>query len=618
MRDAIQIALFDLRRYRMLVYAGFASGLLAVILPFLPTFPALSRGELSGLMAGVGGWLLATVVAVYLGSSYARDLGQRRMSFFFCRPASTLAILGGKILGIVIFIVVILAAIALPSMLIFQSTDFISDWQPRLAIPLVCLFFVMIAAFSHVAGVSLTDRGPWLGVSLISLLASAGIIWIAIQPFRRWLRFSIGVPSPYLVMLGALSILLLLFSTSAFIGIVRGRALLRTVHKATSISLASMLIALALGTLGFGHWLRNSELNDNVIRHIHSVASTKWLIAIGDRMMLQNVFLVDSSTGRGHHLGHSGRIATSARRIAYVGGLETRAPISIIELAGDSSVSRETKIVIDRNSSDHAFAPSGRHLAVLEADVVSVYDLEDQDRLIRSVKIPAAVRVGQIEFEDSETITLLFNRKVMGRVKPFERPVRLIPPSNAEIDRRFFHTSESGRYAVYRSKDHAEGELIVLDRKSGVAILTVPAALTTLAFVEDDRIVQASTAGEHTDWSVYAIPSGSRLRQFRTPRIRVGGAIDRNRFVATGSDPGRRSTVPGRAYVVDVARGTAQELPHVLATPAGLRFARGSEPSVGSLASRLFFDEQQRIVHFDARNGHLRAIGGRPVENTAR
>lgn len=277
----------------------------------------------------------ATAVAVG-GSAIARDLAERRLSFYFERPISNWAIWGGKTAAAGALSVAVGAVILLPSVL----TRLRQLWEapaPLWLLPVAAICLFALIGLVHLLSVSARIRSYWL---LLDIAGIGMVSWIASQARAPLVRAGIpgmdalraGIPGllelrptvlngGYLALAGLLALAALV---GGRIQISTARTDPRRGHRVLSLTFWGAALAVALGFLGFSHWVLAVEPGDLAkIETVTAAPDGPWVFLTGParhRPGLPLFFLFDTATGRSFQIAADG---------VRVGAFETQGVRSI-------------------------------------------------------------------------------------------------------------------------------------------------------------------------------------------------------------------------------------------------------------------------------------------------
>jgi hypothetical protein len=384
----------------------FLAAAVASLLPFLaPLLPNIAHGDVSQARAVLAMIFLVAFgigTAIVLGSTIlVRDLAERRFSFFFSRPISSLAIWGGKILAAFLLASGAALLCALPTWIAAPGTGLVE----RSLAPVVTtfglggLFFgglLLFVGLFHAAAVSIRSRSPWLVVDIVLLIACSIVMG------RSWLfltRAEVSGPRDFLNW--APPVLLVLLLAAGGVQVAVGRTDLKRGHGAQSLTIWGVLLPLTLAGAGATYWLLTPAPSDLlVISEAKAAPAGEWIAISGParhRGDARATFLLNSKTAAGllTGLGWSWGgepVFSPDGRVALWYVLERGADPSVRLWRADLEEAhprpRATTITA---LGELSFSPSGRRIAILEANTLSIVEM-DSEKTLAAVRIPGDAR----------------------------------------------------------------------------------------------------------------------------------------------------------------------------------------------------------------------------------
>jgi hypothetical protein len=218
-------------------------------------------------------------------STLGSDLTNRRMSFYFVRPLSSLNVWGGKVLGALALVFGSGLITIAPSFIFFaESTKQFFTLTSILTYMSITLFFLGLGL---VAGIFFRSRSYILGLDLALLpitLVLGGIAFIRIVMAYRGSYFleQIGLSKnfdPFAVILIGISLIMIV---STGVGLAVGRTDIKKVHRALSAGLWGLMMTFVLSGLTFSQWVVSAKPKDLVQLHSGYVSSAdKWIVVSG-------------------------------------------------------------------------------------------------------------------------------------------------------------------------------------------------------------------------------------------------------------------------------------------------------------------------------------------------
>ncbi len=197
----------------------------------------------------------------------ARDLGERRLGFYFARPISGGAIWAGKMAAAAVLAAGAGALVLLPVLLTGNAPDPSGYWgsvmtggplsMPWLALGWLGVILLALAA-ANAAGVILRSRSPWLLLDLAALSVTAATTWTCLEILTRagaglttWMGISGPDPTMRVALLQDVEavvagVVLIALAAAGAAQVLRGRTDLRRGHRSLSIVLWGVLLPASL------------------------------------------------------------------------------------------------------------------------------------------------------------------------------------------------------------------------------------------------------------------------------------------------------------------------------------------------------------------------------------
>jgi hypothetical protein len=368
MRTAWIIAAREVREKARLFL--FCAALAAV--PFAATLLPGTRGQSTDTIALVGRILAAIAglgIAVTFGTSIARDLAERRMSFYFSKPVSASAIWTGKAAAALFVSFSCFLIIALPTMLATPRRWIVADpqWIGGGLVAIAGLFLV-----SHALSTSIRSRSPLIALDFLFLLAAVGVTALIVQPLF------LGIAWVEPAILGViLSVVLAVLAIAPVSQLANGRSDIRRSHAALMRFLWSAVAIVLLIAGGTVAWLVNVSPEDVEIHHIEQGQHGSALLVSGSarhRFDYQASFLIDRTTGEveslgvpvwwGWQLSDDGRVAAWLKPV----GLFTMRRLELYTTKGSTGI--ELPPV-----GKFMLSADGARVAIANGTLVSVHDV---------------------------------------------------------------------------------------------------------------------------------------------------------------------------------------------------------------------------------------------------
>jgi hypothetical protein len=299
MSTTLIVATRELReRSRLLVVAAALA-----ILPFAVALAPGARGNRSQVIMIIGASLAinyAFALALAMGvSTIGRDLSEKRLSFYFSKPISPLALWTGKAGASLLIAITSALIIAAPSYLATREA-WRAAWMtngvrlaPALLAALILLFFG-----SHAIGTMVRSRSGLVALDLVLAVTAAAAIAAIVRPILlgggKIVAIALGC------VLGAGILLILMAAPVWQLG--RGRTDTRRSHAALSMFLWSAMGILLVIAAAYVAWLRSAAPSDLVeVREIEQAPTGGWAVVVGvgaHRGDFHSAFLMNAATGQ--------------------------------------------------------------------------------------------------------------------------------------------------------------------------------------------------------------------------------------------------------------------------------------------------------------------------------
>ena len=613
MRHILAITARDLQERRLVFLAAFLAGVVTILVAYFRSF---GMGREDSLIVGALSMIAVFSIGVGLlggASMMARDLVERRMSFYLARPVSMIDIWGGKMLAALLLAllssVIVVIPIALvggrPFLAALQKSE---DWQS--VVFLSALGAVAAVALGHYFSITARSRSTWVALDLVAPLLLAVPIAMVVRWFARGVAVWLIAGSA--VTLTATFVLLLWISSA--VGLARGRAELREVHKRTSIVLWGGMAVVVAAFLAFGAWVRNAGPED--IRRFYSVdpsPSGDGVIVSGQMRGRADYFATFylNADGRAERITPSSDIVYSANgRVAVVCERDECDPVEVLRFDGNGVSSKRTTISF-RDNNSKALSPDGSLMAAIHDNTFTVWDLA-QEQMIVSSRMPSAqIGVRRLGFIDDTTIRFIAIGDIDGRehvqVHEFQlsdKSWRLASSVESHHDSGLMTSHSMATYLLTGNDGRR-----LYDSATGTALLTLPRRAEGggwHVFLHDDRVLfyDRATGRLHLYTQrgdlvrEIAVPTKSRLTRPSEPSP---GWIALSEW--EGPDEPRK-----RLWLVNLETGESIKKDSDLRALTGWS---GPSEKPGSFGSRLFLTPDDRLVYFDPFSGTRR-----PVPNT--
>lgn len=596
---ALTIAIRELRDRSRLFLICIA---LAAV-PFLAAALPGARADRTGVIAAVSGFLslaLALGSSVAFGAStVARDLVERRLSFYFSKPVPPAAIWIGKAAAALIASFTCFAIIAAPAALVAGSA-WPNLWTMRSSQLLgivvggvIVLFFV-----SHLLATMIRSRSPLIAVDFVLLLLFVGTALLVMRPLLLGAAVTLGGAVGSAIAFG-----MLIAAALAPIGqLARGRTDIRRSHAALSRYLWPPLFAALVLVAGYVWWVVSAGPED--------VASVLYLDQAprGER-----VFAFGSTRGRGDYhaaftvdgQGNWKRLpAAPWSRVAFSRDGKTMAWLE----AADFIPKVEVQIRTDRgptNIRTRSFAEmvlsdDGSRIAVADGRLVSVYELAS-GRLLAAAAGFDGARGHTMFFVTNDLLRVLeSNYRGAAPVKIFEldiarKKLAVTGQINLTHGDSGIASPDGSRLLLRKSRR-------VIDGRTAATLAELPPSEKSATAVLDDGRVIEIVLGEKD--ALLRVIGGAEVRLPAGIAMVAGQLADGTLIVIGSKGPGWSATGSERmVFLVDVNRGAVvRTIPNVKAAQshwwaADPRLVRFEGPRMAGV------DAAGKLVWWDAKTG---------------
>lgn len=639
----------ELTERRLLLVAALLLGLFALASPWLPGLQDSHPADLRGGMALGLALVASSVLALVLGSLIiARDLGERRLGFYFARPLPGWVIWGGKMLAAALLSLGAGGLVLLPSLLAGGRLEFVLeggrgagiDQQIDISLELLApLGVLVLLVLSHAASVMAQSRSLWLLLDGAALTLIVATLWACAQELLRN-----GAPDCLLwAGMGFLAAALIAGALAGLVQVTRGRTDLLRGHRLLSLTLWGVLGAATLGCVAYTRWVLAVVPEDLVsfTRVIPSPAGS-WIAVQGraaGRGRFRPMFLFDVASGRYVRLERDPQnswwklpaFSADGRHAIWLQPVqESGYDLLRLDLSRPEAGPARTRIAYSGLPQDLVLAPDGSQVAAVHGARVRVEDLRS-GRLLASVLLPEEPDYGDIRLRFLEP----------GRVRIFQ--VTSNKEQGRELDWRLTATDldiQSNRFVPVASFDFAGGGELELSLKGRYAAIwqpwvqrftvgdlvtkkLVPLSASEFSpgvfFQDGIAVVEKSREVKRLGRSQVTLriltPDGTERFRIKIPgrQIRLGNKPAPGLLaVATSNSTSALTPREWALWTVDLETGGVRRIGH--GVPA---IDAAQEP--GEIGGRLFSLGGGELALLDSVTGELRTIlRGQPVQGASR
>jgi hypothetical protein len=615
--------------------AAILLGLVPLAAPFLPLGgyqgPDLRVGTALAL-ALISSYLLALV----LGSSIlARDLGERRLGFYFSRPIPGWAIWAGKLASAFVLALGSGFLIVLPCLLLGDRLEMAGlSWRIGFAdnVGLWAASVSLLILLANAAAVMFRSRSPWLLLDLGAVTLLAAALWVELNRLAAAGAYGAVMQ----VQVALIVVLLAALVAASAVQVLRARTDLRLGHRLLSLTLWGLLGLAALGVAGYGRWVLAVGPEDVVaFRFVTPAPAGTWVALAGpvERSPgFEPLFLFDTRSGRYFRISSSvwdygfwGGLVFSrdGRRAVWLEseGRRPPAPLYARRLDLDRPGARPAPVpIVFGESYPRALALSsdGSRLAAIHRDRILVMDLAT-GRTLASVPVPPGEDAfrDRLLFLDSGALRFYGTRPIADREEERELRVIDLDPGTGKV----LHSltvpaphewasdlSPDGNRILLHTRDltFIQSSVRVVDLTTGESSpsFSLPRVTGSAVLLGGDRLMILERGGGKAILRLLDL-HGTELRRFEIPaeRLRLGGQPAPGLLVVTVVPTGARGDwTPRRSLLLDLERGTWRNLGD------GIVPLAGSLPAPGSFGTRLFLQRRGGLVEVDLATGLQRVI----------
>jgi hypothetical protein len=635
MNATMAIMARELVARRDLLVVAFAAAVIASAMPLMPGLQGYTAEDVrtvssNGLAVGLGWGLSILLGATVLG----RDLSENRLGFFFARPVSGLAVWWGRVLAVLFLIWMVEAIVLLPSLYgggIFVFASWEGGGWPALLGYLAMPVLLMLLA--HAVSVMVRARTAWVFLDLVGCVAACVAGWLTVRPFV-WMYAQTAL---WVVGGGLLVALVMALVVAGATGLVVGRTELRRTHGALSVALWGTLALGLTAVAAYSGWLRDIEPEDFARVDVMSIAPTGGWVEIMGRAPghfdVTRRCLVATTDDRWLSLpggwgGFSREVVFSIDGSTAVWlGVETgEGPRALwwADLESGSPGVKSTTLVFPADAVID-LSPDGRRVAVLEEQILSVYELVEE-RLLTAVRLPEDLRkatpffhlpgsvrlyawssdAGESAIQIAEVDTITGDVDRMGEIVAVSKRIW------TSFDARLRYMALTTRVGDFETPTR-----VLYDARSGEVLR----ALTGFAgFLEDGRILSRRKIGDDL-WLVVDSPGGDELVTHNLGAgadIWNGGEALPGHLLILRSVENAESEQGRRADLLDLEDGSWREVgQRIRRIHAAFQWRWGSYRAAfwyvnQPPANRLFTDTTGALVRWDPETGELtHIVGGR-------
>lgn len=395
MSGTLTIAARELRERSFVFVTAAVMALVPFIAATLPTMrsagPLLVILVIGGITAA--GFTLALSI-VLGGSLVARELAEKRLSFYFSKPVSASSIWFGKIAGAIVTVALCFAITFSPAFLVAHS-----EWRSAVQLPggavLLTIAFIAISLvlISHAVNMAVRSRSPLITADIACLAIAVAAVWLLTRPLI------VNGASTVLVRVVLTLIVMvpvLILAAGAW-HLSRGRTDLLRNHRELSKFFWSVMAILIVIVSAYVAWVFSAGPRDISIDEVTSNPSGRWVGISGSashRGDYHPTFLVDVRSGHsirlsGPRFGSRAEFTREGEAVVNVRpsiALPGRGEVHLIRLNGPTA-DQDTGIVTSLRA-PLVVSDDLRRIATYENATLATYDLPSKT-MLAAVRIPA-------------------------------------------------------------------------------------------------------------------------------------------------------------------------------------------------------------------------------------
>jgi len=628
------------------------------VLPFLTALLPGARASRADFVAMVGALLSITVglglAVAYGASTIARELAERRMSFYFAKPVGAAAIWFGKASAALAISLGCFALIALPSFLVSPRSWRLPSLEQGELLALVALLIVEVFLVSHFLSTVVRSRSAWIALDGVCVFASAAGLYVILRSLALGAVANTDAKVAICVGLAATAIM----AIAPVWQLARGGTDLRRSHATLSRTVWMAMAVVLLVAGSYAAWMASVGPADlTAVHDFEQAPRGNGVLVTGskaNRGLIPLQFLVDSETGAhrrittvwpswGVKFSNGGERAVwlqqagwpswgakfsngEERAMWLQAGIRSGGELEIhAARIGDRSIAATG--IRAKTHERTVLSDDGTRLAVEGERTVSVFDL-DSGRLLAS---GAGLQPGwhDMFFVTPDVVRIIENANSGPRspLRIFELDVRtrsMTKTGELSVDER-----SQSRWSLSVSGDgsrilHLGGNRI-LDGRTAQPIARVqfagrpiraekgPSLGRNRDLLHDGTLVAVTTGEDGSAQLETFSRDGQPQHTVTFPGVRrllLAGEIEGGKLILAMGEPNTPRTTIGRGMIVfDLKRGVIERVMKDIRGP----LPRLNDPGVVRYAAEqplVALNAQGKLVTWDARTGVVRRIPG--------
>jgi ABC-type transport system involved in multi-copper enzyme maturation permease subunit len=535
MSHVLVIAEREIRERKLVIIGAVLIAPLSALAPLISGAHSSQRGDILIVAGAVTAVLYAAGLAIAIGGGIVgRDLRTGRMSFYFSKPVSASAIWFGKVIGALTTIAVAAIIILIPALAMGGRA-----WEMRLDQPLRLLALVaggaiLLFLVSHVVSTLIASRSPLVLADLAMFLTLLGVLLIVTRP----LAIAGATYSVTFIVLGVLAASVLVILAAGARQLARGRTDARRNHIELSRVVWPVMLLVVLGAAGYSKWVRTLTPRNINLWGIAQSPAGDWLVLEGVRHYTDyhGAVLMNMTTGATKQVAaHEVIFSRDGRTTAWLqpdGATQYR--VTTMDLSRSTEL-RDTGIVVF-DSGPMVLSDDGQQLAVVNRDVLSVYEIESGKLLgsVRMAKLSVRVQELRMFFTKDGGVQLYYVVRSGGddavvhaaRFVPASRRLSVTGTYVTDATNISLRTDSAGQRVLLREgwgdNRHARKVLDGVTLAPTLPGLPAGPSIFTAMFLADGSMAFVDKAGERSLLKVVSA-SGQPLTEF--PLVDSGTAL---------------------------------------------------------------------------------------------
>jgi ABC-type transport system involved in multi-copper enzyme maturation permease subunit len=607
MNAAILIATRELRDRGRLF---FIAACMAVV-PFLAAFAVKENRPL--MIATVAAFVAAaytSALALAMGvTMIGRELTDRRLSFLFTKPVSSVSIWAGKAAAGILTWLGAFAIVVLPTY-VFVNRGWNDMWGAGGgAVTAYTLLMSTVLFFgSHAASTMLRSRSALVALDFFLMAVTVIALFAILRPILMG-----GGHDIVMKMIGTIGIAtLVILAVAPVWQVSRGRIDPRGNHAALSTALWSGAAVVVIAASAFAWWVISPSTTSIEDRFAVEQSPTgQWVYVSGqteNRGSYLASFLIDTATGKRERVPISpwGRVHLSAdgRYAVWMESDELlprtgRQRVHMRKLEpGAKQIATPLTMAMP---SDAQLSADGSRIAVVRGKQLEVYELAS-GRLLGAAQGIDGPNVTTLIFAGPDVVRVVEGTKTVLRVRELDLTRRKLTTT---LEQPLTRNNAGGvKFSADGSRIFLRHNVTAYDTRTGAALATLP--ITAEKHLFNTMLRDGSMIVTRDSKLIHFDPSGKLLGEVPIPVKQAGvvGEIGASRVLLALSAADRTQW---RMLVIDLATYKVEKTVAGVLGPMPTWFAPVL-PHYPDDAEFVAMDSNRQLVRWDARTGAKRAF----------